>query len=54
MALGEDHVLEVGNLEAARDWGFAGDYVEGMWRMVQEEVQTTTCSPLARLIRCVS
>jgi GDPmannose 4,6-dehydratase len=36
MALGEDHVLEVGNLEAARDWGFAGDYVEGMWRMVQE------------------
>jgi GDPmannose 4,6-dehydratase len=37
MALGEDHVLAVGNLEAARDWGFAGDYVEGMWRMVQEE-----------------
>src|SRR5579885_298519 len=37
MALGEDHVLEIGNLEAARDWGFAGDYVEGMWRMVQEE-----------------
>jgi GDPmannose 4,6-dehydratase len=37
MALGEDHVLEVGNLEAARDWGFAGDYVEGMWRIVQEE-----------------
>jgi GDPmannose 4,6-dehydratase len=37
MALGEDHVLEVGNLEAARDWGFAGDYVEGMWRMVQED-----------------
>jgi GDPmannose 4,6-dehydratase len=35
MALGEDHLLEVGNLEAARDWGFAGDYVEGMWRMVQ-------------------
>jgi GDPmannose 4,6-dehydratase len=36
MALGEDHVLEIGNLAAARDWGFAGDYVEGMWRMVQE------------------
>src|SRR6516165_5033837 len=35
MALGEEHLLEVGNLEAARDWGFAGDYVEGMWRMVQ-------------------
>jgi GDPmannose 4,6-dehydratase len=38
MALGEDHVLEIGDLDAARDWGFAGDYVEGMWRMVQEEV----------------
>jgi len=38
MALGEDHVLEIGNLEAARDWGFAGDYVEGMWRMVQQDV----------------
>ncbi len=36
MALGEDHVLEIGNLSAARDLGIAGDYVEGMWRMVQE------------------
>jgi len=36
MALGEEHLLEVGNLEAARDWGFAGEYVEGMWRMVQQ------------------
>ncbi|PHS21660.1 MAG: GDP-mannose 4,6-dehydratase [Robiginitomaculum sp.] len=30
-------VLELGNLDARRDWGFAGDYVEGMWRMVQAE-----------------
>jgi GDPmannose 4,6-dehydratase len=30
-------VLELGNLDAKRDWGFAGDYVEGMWRMVQAE-----------------
>src|SRR5262249_27366448 len=27
--------LELGNLDARRDWGFAGDYVEGMWRMLQ-------------------
>jgi GDPmannose 4,6-dehydratase len=29
--------LRLGNLEAKRDWGFAGDYVEGMWRMMQQE-----------------
>ncbi len=29
--------LFLGNLDAERDWGFAGDYVEGMWRMVQHE-----------------
>lgn len=27
--------LTLGNLEAARDWGFAGDYVDGMWKMLQ-------------------
>ena len=26
----------MGNLDAQRDWGFAGDYVEGMWRMLQQ------------------
>lgn len=31
-----DH-LELGNLDAKRDWGFAGDYVEGMWRMLQAD-----------------
>jgi GDPmannose 4,6-dehydratase len=30
-------VLELGNLDAQRDWGFAGDYVEGMWLMVQQQ-----------------
>ena len=30
-------MLELGNLEAKRDWGFAGDYVEGMWRMLQRD-----------------
>jgi len=28
----------IGNLEARRDWGFAGDYVEAMWRMLQQPV----------------
>jgi GDPmannose 4,6-dehydratase len=34
---GSSEILELGNLSAKRDWGFAGDYVEGMWRMVQQE-----------------
>jgi len=34
--LGKQQVLELGNLDAKRDWGFAGDYVEGMWRMLQQ------------------
>jgi GDPmannose 4,6-dehydratase len=29
--------LYLGNLEAKRDWGFAGDYVEAMWLMLQQE-----------------
>src|SRR6266508_14846 len=30
--------LRLGNLEARRDWGFAGDYVDAMWRMLQQDV----------------
>lgn len=37
IALGEQDVLELGNLDAQRDWGFAGDYVEGMWRIINAE-----------------
>ena len=33
---GRARVLELGNLEARRDWGFAGDYVDAMWRMLQQ------------------
>jgi GDPmannose 4,6-dehydratase len=33
---GRAEVLELGNLDARRDWGFAGDYVRGMWQMVQQ------------------
>ena len=36
IAAGQQEVLELGNLSAQRDWGFAGDYVEGMWRMLQQ------------------
>jgi len=34
---GERSQLALGNLDALRDWGFAGDYVEGMWRMLQQD-----------------
>lgn len=34
---GHAEMLELGNLDAQRDWGFAGDYVEGMWRMLQAD-----------------
>ncbi|MAF34253.1 GDP-mannose 4,6-dehydratase [Candidatus Woesearchaeota archaeon] len=33
---GQDNVLVIGNMEARRDWGFAGDYVEAMWLMLQQ------------------
>lgn len=33
---GHQEVLELGNMDAQRDWGFAGDYVEGMWSMLQQ------------------
>src|SRR5919202_2006561 len=35
--LGLQDELRLGNLDAKRDWGFAGDYVEAMWRMLQQE-----------------
>lgn len=36
--LGRQTELRLGNLDANRDWGFAGDYVDAMWRMLQQEV----------------
>jgi len=39
--LGKQEVLELGNLDAKRDWGYAKDYVEGMWRMMQTETPDT-------------
>ena len=37
ISLGLQDELTMGNLDAKRDWGFAGDYVEAMWRMLQQE-----------------
>ncbi|MGR3374996.1 MAG: GDP-mannose 4,6-dehydratase [Pseudooceanicola nanhaiensis] len=37
LAHGGSDPVELGNMDAKRDWGFAGDYVEGMWRMLQQE-----------------
>ncbi|AQQ36955.1 GDP-mannose 4,6-dehydratase [Burkholderia cenocepacia] len=39
--LGKLDVLELGNLDAKRDWGFAKEYVEGMWRMLQADEPDT-------------
>ncbi len=39
--LGTLDVLELGNLDARRDWGFAKEYVEGMWRMLQADEPDT-------------
>jgi GDPmannose 4,6-dehydratase len=35
--LGRQQLLHLGNLEAQRDWGYAGDYVDAMWRMLQRD-----------------
>ena len=39
--LGQQDVLELGNLDAKRDWGYAQEYVEGMWRILQAEQPDT-------------
>src|SRR5436309_15101995 len=36
MKLGKANELRLGNLDSGRDWGFAGDYVDAMWRMLQQ------------------
>ncbi|MEM1275437.1 MAG: GDP-mannose 4,6-dehydratase [Pseudomonadota bacterium] len=38
---GQQARLELGNLDAKRDWGFAQEYVEGMWRILQHDVPET-------------
>ena len=41
IALGKLDALELGNMDAQRDWGFADEYVDGMWRMLQQEKPAT-------------
>jgi GDPmannose 4,6-dehydratase len=36
--LGKQRELRLGNIDAKRDWGFAGDYVEAMWLMLQQDL----------------
>jgi GDPmannose 4,6-dehydratase len=38
---GKQEVLELGNMDAKRDWGYAREYVDGMWRMLQAERSDT-------------
>jgi len=56
--LGKQKELRLGNIDAKRDWGYAGDYVEAMWLMLQQEVpddyviatgRTTSVRDMARL-----
>jgi len=37
IAAGQQSELRLGNLDAKRDWGFAGDYVQAMWQMLQQD-----------------
>jgi GDPmannose 4,6-dehydratase len=41
IALGQLDCLELGNIDAKRDWGYAKEYVEGMWRMLQADQPDT-------------
>lgn len=43
IAAGLDQELTLGNLQVGRDWGFAGDYVEAMWRMLQHDRPEDFC-----------
>ena len=50
--LGKLDVLELGNMDAKRDWGYAKEYVEGMWRMLQAESPIPSCWPPTGPRRC--
>lgn len=48
--LGKLDVLELGNLDAQRDWGFAKEYVEGMWSILQAEAPDTFILATNRMV----
>jgi GDPmannose 4,6-dehydratase len=58
ISLGLQHELELGDLEARRDWGFAGDYVQAMWLMLQQDepddyvIATGELHSVAELVEC--
>lgn len=56
--LGKQNEIRLGNIDAKRDWGFAGDYVEAMWLMLQQDIaddyviatgRTTTVRDMVKL-----
>ena len=51
--LGLEEKLSLGNLDAKRDWGFAGDYVEAMWLMLQQKIPDdyVICSGMTHSVR---
>ncbi len=51
--LGLEEKLSLGNLDAKRDWGFAGDYVEAMWLMLQQDTPDdyVICSGMTHSVR---
>ena len=53
IALGQADELKLGNLDAKRDWGYAGDYVDAMWRMLQldEPDDFVICTGETRTVR---
>ena len=52
--LGFQNKLYLGNLDAKRDWGHARDYVEGMWRILQQPVADDYVLATGRLMRCAN
>lgn len=57
IALGLEKELRMGNMDARRDWGFAGDYVEAMWLMLQQDkpddyvIATGTSHSVSELVK---
>lgn len=51
--LGLEEKVTLGNLDAKRDWGFAGDYVEAMWKMLQQDTPDdyVICTGLTHSVR---
>ncbi|MDC0739356.1 GDP-mannose 4,6-dehydratase [Cognatishimia sp. SS12] len=57
IARGSNEVLKLGNLDVQRDWGYAGDYVRGMWLMLQQDqpddyvLATGVTTPIREFVR---